>query len=280
MLINTVALEDLVKSLRNQLSRLTIELEQHKTLVAQLRSAQAAPPTQASPPRSAVAKELVSLRREVERLSTEVHRLGGIVEQGLETRKRARGGETVRLERDQGITDLISLSDEEVQRIQKDVERRSTRSAPAPRTRGQELPSKLRQGVHRVASPDPELMDPSIAHISPAERSDTSQGRSQGRSKPVKRADGPASPFPSIREQDEAEFFDTSRRAQPPSSLGEAATTALKTKRHEPRAAQDGGSDGIPPQTVLTRVIGELEQDFNHYKSCVPTLSSHKDKSS
>lgn len=276
-------MEDLVKSLRNQLSRLTVELEQHKAIVADLRSAQAAPPTPASPPRSAVAKELVSLRKEVERLSTEVHRLGGIVEQGLETRKRARGEETIRLEREQGVTDLISLSDEEVERVQRDVERRSTanakskstRSAPAPRT--QPLPSKLRQGTHRVASPEPELIDPSIAiaHPPPAEQSgsgsgsDTSQSKSQHRSKPREKraeADGPSSPFPSIREEDEADFFDVSRRApRVPSLAGQAAATS-----REPRASGAAEVDGVPPQTVLTRVIGELELDFKHYKSCVP----------
>lgn len=270
-LTRPAALEDLVKSLRHQLSRITVELEKHKTIVAELRSAQTSPPTPASPPRSAVAKELVSLRKEVERLSGEVHRLGGIVEQGLETRKRARGEETIRLEREQGINDLISLSDEEVQRVQKDVERRLVKSAPAPRTR--DLPSKLRQGTHRAASPDPELMDPSIQHLQPpAERSgsgsDSSQNKSHRRSKPTRRADGPSSPFPSIREEDEADFFDISHRAQPPSSQGEAAATARKASHLNGQYAADS-QDGIPPQTVLTRVIGELEQDFKHYKSCV-----------
>lgn len=287
------ALEDLVKSLRTSLSRLTIELEQHKAIVAELRHAQAQPQTPASPPKSQVTNELIALRREVERLSGEVHRLGGIVEQGLETRKKSRGEETIRMMDHEGVGDLITLSDEEVQRVQKDVERRSTKSAPTRTHQHQQAPeqqpSKLRQGTHRAGSPDPILIDPSI-HIQSqtpkpnytksrptqsrvsSHSSDSENSSNRTRSKPTHthpQDDGPSSPFPSIREEDEIEFFDVSRRATVASSPD--PTTDGDARRGVPddiaRVLEMGGGGEIPAQTVLARVIGELESDFKHYKS-------------
>ena len=216
-------------------------------------------------------RELVALRQEVERLGTEVHRLGGIVEQGLETRKKARGEETIRLEGAQ--VDLISLTDEDVERAQKDVEQRATAAQP----------SKLRQALHRAGSPDPQVVDatfvaaplptrpttrsspkvpiqtqarpitPPFEHRYPA--SDTS-----GKSRPRVPVEGPSSPFPSIREEDEVEFFEVSKRA--PSKQGK--TKSSDTRRRPSPLYRDGEA---PPQTVLMRVIGELEADFKHYKA-------------
>jgi hypothetical protein len=222
-----------------------------------------------------VTRELVALRQEVERLGTEVHRLGGIVEQGLETRKKARGEETIRLEGAQ--VDLISLTDEDVERAQKDVEQRATATAAQP--------SKLRQALHRAGSPDPQVVDatfvaaplptrpttrsspkvpiqsqarpttPPIEHRSP-----TSDISAKSRTRlPV---EGPSSPFPSIREEDEVEFFEVSKRA--PTKQGKTKTKASENRRKSSPVYQGGEA---PPQTVLMRVIGELEADFKHYKA-------------
>jgi hypothetical protein len=250
-------------------------LEHHKTLVTELRQTQTHPPHYASPGSTEVTRELVALRQEVERLGTEVHRLGGIVEQGLETRKKARGEETIRLEGAQ--VDLISLTDEDVERAQKDVEQRATATATAAQ------PSKLRQALHRAGSPDPQVVDatfvsaplptrpttrsspkvtiqsqarpatPPIEHRSPV--SDTS-----AKSRTRAPAEGPSSPFPSIREEDEMEFFEVSKRA--PTKQGK--TRNSDNRRKSPLPYQDGEA---PPQTVLMRVIGELEADFKHYKA-------------
>jgi len=256
-----------------QLSRITVELEHHKSLVTELRQTQTYPPHYASPGSTEVTRELVALRQEVERLGTEVHRLGGIVEAGLETRKKARGEETIRLEGAQ--VDLISLTDEDVERAQKDVEQRATATAAQP--------SRLRQALHRAGSPDPQVVDatfvaaplptrpttrsspkvptqsqarpttPPIEHRSPT--SDTS-GKSRTRG-PV---EGPSSPFPSIREEDEIEFFEVSKRA--PAKQGK--TKSSDNRRKSSPLYHDGE---VPPQTVLIRVIGELEADFKQYKA-------------
>jgi hypothetical protein len=259
--LTDIALEQLVKSLRTQLSRLTIELEHHKTLVTELRQSQAQPPKYASPTQGSteVTRELVALRQEVERLGNEVHRLGGIVEQGLETRKKARGEETIRLEATQA--DLISLSDEDVERAQKDVETRATQ------------PSKLRQGLHRAGSPDPQVVEPSLVTLPkvPGARlarpitppsgngspiSDTSS-KSRSRNKSHRPTEGPSSPFPSIREEDEIDFFEASKRAP----------SVRKSSKEIRRSSPLQHDEDVPPQTVLTRVISELEADFKHYKA-------------
>jgi hypothetical protein len=255
---------------------LTIELEHHKTLVTELRQSQVQPPHHTTNHGSTeVARELVALRQEVERLGNEVHRLGGIVEQGLETRKKARGEETIRQEENQ--PDLISLTDEDVERAQKDVENRAKQ------------PSKLRQALHRAGSPDPQVAEatfvagppaptrpgapvpkranvptqnqarpvtPPSEHRSPA--SDTSS--KANRTKIQRPTEGPSSPFPSIREEDEVEFFEVSKRIP--------TQKTASTRRKSSPLLQDGGD--VPPQTVLTRVIGELEADFAHYKLFVP----------
>lgn len=227
---------------------------------------QATTRAQQSPPKNEVTKELVALRKEVERLSAEVHRLGGFIERGIETRRKGRepvSGEQKAV----AEVDLITLSDEDVQRVQRDVEQRSNKvqaqaqRAPENQQNQQEerQPSKLRQGLHRTASPDPD-----IAHPTPVRHPRSTKCRTV----PVN-ADGPGSPFPSIREEDETDFFDTSRRAtiatspSPSPILANHATTA-----------QGQDDDGVPPQTVLSRVIAELESDFKHYKALVlPHLS-------
>lgn len=264
---------------------MTVELEHHKTLVTELRESRAQPsnnvPNHGS---TEVTRELVALRQEVERLGTEVHRLGGIVEQGLETRKKARGEETIRMEENQ--PNLISLTDEDVERAQKDVESRAKQ------------PSKLRQALHRAGSPDPQVAEatfvagppapsrpvaavskranapppaqarpvtPPAEHRSP--QSDTSS--KANRTKTHRPTEGPASPFPSIREEDEVEFFEVSKRIPTPKEGTKAGTSSARRKS----SPLVQGGEGVPPQTVLTRVISELEADFKHYKSYVSLLS-------
>ena len=89
----TIALEDLVKSLRSHLARLTIELEQNKALVSELCMAQQPDsPARAKDAGIAVHVEVADLRREVERLDKEVRRLGGVVEEGLAEGERGADG--------------------------------------------------------------------------------------------------------------------------------------------------------------------------------------------
>jgi hypothetical protein len=47
---------------------------------------------------------------------------------------------------------------------------------------------------------------------------------------------------------------------------GEAEPGWLRNVGVHARAAKDGGAPPLPPQTVLARVVRELEDDFAHFK--------------
>ena len=307
---------------------MTLELEQNKALVSELRHAQTQP-AHLSPPRASgsVRDELVALRREVERLGKEVHRLGGIVEEGLDTRRRARGERTVRMEEEEAARLARDLRrDDEWERVRRDVAKRTGASA-VPHTPGHGHgpgPSKLRQGLHAAAVDFATLMPPTVAptRIRPSTRhttdhpprSKTSASRPQNptppssddgfdsptptfhhgtRSSRQSRVEGPESPFPSIRAEDERDFFATLENDEKQHELGGRqggvgtsvgaggapspwAKKFVDATRRVPGSSEqskDGqrvvshGRDGVPPHTVLTRVISDLEADFAHYKA-------------
>lgn len=164
--------------------------------------------------------------------------------------------------------------DEDVERVQKDVEARTATRQTQPQ------PSKLRQGLHRAGSPDPQIVEASIIapppgpqrrsvsppsdHGSGSGSSSSGKGNKSRRERRKPEAEGPSSPFPSIREEDEVDFFETSRRATSAPQRREKE----KERKGSPLGLHLGEEErDIPPQTVLTRVIGELEADFKHYKS-------------
>lgn len=262
---------------------------------------------------ASIRDELSSLRAEIERLSREVTRLNSIAQAGLAERTRSREQRSVRI-------NALDLRDEtEVERVRAAVDRRAADFSDHLR-----LPSQLRQGLHTAAVAEPQLMPPSARRhtrvssaseadeISDAERSPTPTrtmhhvrspeahshtSSSRRRSRILK--DGPDSPFPSIRAQDEEEFFSPRRpssRASRPTPVI-AAGIPLPTSRPGSRTARvaSGGSgvsgasmsrpaaadsvrailvDGsVPPQTVLARVIRELEDDFSHYKTVYVELA-------
>ena len=205
--------------------------------------------------------------------------------------------------------------EDEITTIQREMEKRSTgmshqhpHQGPPP-TPG---PSRLAQGL-RTAAGGQKTVDPvtttkhaarSSATQQPASPvSNASDGRStsptpttasvKSRSRrsqrdTTQRAEGPASPFPSIRMEDEGEFFasaekthrQTSSNARKPSPLRFAPAAASQTAQ-PPFAADSNKTSAttrpweglqnqnkdLPPQTVLARVIRELEADFAHYKA-------------
>lgn len=327
--------------MQSDLARMTAELEQNKALVSELRLAQSSPAPktgQSSPPaslgRGRVDAKIAVLENEVERLDREVQRLGGIVEEGLEIRRRGRGERTVRLE----------LEEEELERVRRDVERRSRgvpQSSAVESAKDKDPargPSKLRQGLHASAAQVPTTMPPtmepptrihpgpgpptpvsddgalSLSSPTPASRSASRSGsgssndrrqsdkdegtggksnRRKSRST-ANRVEGPSSPFPSIRAEDEHEFFHlngltgtgtTQPRTSAPSRGNPdgaatnpspwarkfTSTTATAAAARWPNPhhilGPSSGTDEVPPQTVLARVLRELEEDFAHYKA-------------
>jgi hypothetical protein len=247
----------LVKSLRVELSRLTAELEYHKTLVADLREAHSSPQ---SPRSKSVAIELQALRQEVEKLGNRVGTLGGIIQEGLETRQRTR-------------------SDEDgVDRVRADVNRRQARmgATQVDDFRHKALPSKLRQGLHQAAVTQPVLMPPTIPR--PTRRSQTppqvdnddlsSSPTSNRHSRRDIHMAGPSSPFPSIRAEDEESFFSITLLEDPAKDPSQ-----VEDVRPEPRRAAKSSSGDehrnqkMPNTAALSRVVAELEADFKHYKA-------------
>lgn len=279
-------MEDLVKSLRSHLSRLTSDLEESKNLVTQLKSSQPPLTHPLSPPRPGTANELAALRREIERLSGEVGRLTGVVERGLETRRSARGeGSAARME---------SETDEDAPQRPSAKPARNGSQTAKNQTYEPRLPSKLRQGLHASASSTPTLMPPSTGpstRIQPplaprapptpppehdelattiSRHSTPSTSQSTRRSR-IPRKDGPDSPFPSIRAEDEAEFFkimeDHAASQQPDRPPTKTSNPARQGFAGIPEDVLKLSKGEVPPQTVLGRVIRELEDDFRHYKA-------------
>lgn len=293
------ALEDLIHSLRSHLTRITLELEQNKALVSELRESQSLPPHQ-SPPRSnsSVTKELVALRREVERLDNEVQRLGGIVEEGLDTRRRARGERTVRMEKEEAARLARELqAEDEMERSQRDAGPQHTnRIPPTPgpsrlarglRTAAEDRHPPLAAGSQRrkstgagvrLQNPTPPTSDDGFDSPSPPPsqnaHGDGVKSHQDRRSKSARakrnssiRSDGPSSPFPSIRNEDEGDFFSVLHKDDLINLDGDERP-ATKTKGGRASKPEAGtGARDVPPQTVLVRVIGELEADFSHYKA-------------
>ncbi|KAK8865923.1 hypothetical protein IAR55_001071 [Kwoniella newhampshirensis] len=308
------ALEDLVKSLRAHLARLTVEVEQNKAVISELRQVASRPAKVTPPPHSpSVSTELASLRREIERLSREVEKLGGIVEEGLETRKKARGERTMRMEQEEMerlVRQVVDEETEELRRARRDMERREILEKEADRPAE---PTRLRQGLHTAASDVPTLAPPSVQpsrsktkpvsqhptappsdgddglYDSPtppsrsSSRLDSLDARetTQHKTKSSRREshhriskEGPHSPFPSIvGDELEKEFFSPLRQNKSPWAHNftrreavEVRSTGSGSGSRVPSGRGSPDGQALPPQTVLARVVAELEDDFDHYK--------------
>ena len=201
----------------------------------------------------------------------------------------------MRMEADEAARLVKEVESEEVDRARRDVQRRQERLV-SQSTQAQQAPSKLRQGLHAAAAPKPQLMPPTVApptriqqrptppasedgHESPTPTSRSSSSRQRGK-RPSPDPEGPSSPFPSIRAEDEGEFFAALAEPQPeirPSLWAKkfTNTTAIardvvppayqKSRSKTPQPTEEEAN--VPPQTVLSRVVRELEEDFAHYKS-------------
>ncbi|WVN85439.1 uncharacterized protein L203_100585 [Cryptococcus depauperatus CBS 7841] len=298
------ALEALVESLRANLSRLTLELAQHKEIVIELRHAATvgndAEAGSSSPSSSSVRDELVSLRQKIERLTQEVEKLGGIVEEGLETQKRARGERTMRMEKE----DMESVIKQVVEQERNNKGTQNQDQVACVQHFEEDQLSKQQQALTDVvedaaipnilnalqnqtcdlsrnySNPTTPLTDDGYDSPTPFSRPGSRQSprspvaqlvrpKSRGRRERSKltyqdRSGGPGSPFPSIVGKElEKEFFSPLPKDKKHQKLANIHKT--KKKRFS--------ADGLPPQTVLTRVIAELEDDFAHYKSIYSELA-------
>ncbi|ODO07271.1 hypothetical protein L198_00850 [Cryptococcus wingfieldii CBS 7118] len=287
------ALEELIRSLRDNLARLTVEVEHNKALVADLRQTASNNGPGPSSQSSSVQSELAALRKEIERLTREVERLGGIVTSGLETQKRARGERTVRMEEaemEKLVRQVVEAEHEGIRRAQADVERRqaelvaqqkakpprpstaytfqqprdisqiSQNPTPPPSDDDYDSPTASRPGSRQT------LVAPTPEHR-PQERKSKSK-RNKSKLAYEDRSGGPGSPFPSINDEElEKEFF------SPSSKPTKSRTKAYDVSGLGEVLLNGGHDDELPPPTVLARVIAELEDDFKHYKSIYSELA-------
>lgn len=296
-------------SLRANLARITLELEQHKALVVELRQADFSSHKNGDHSFSdqSMNQEIAALRQEIERLTEEIARLGCIVAEGIEVRRRTRGERTMNM----GKTDMERLvkkvleETSDFQRVKADMEKRK---AAVDQSEKHELPIRIPlESVNALFTSIPQSQDANIvmaynrSHASLETSSpsrakqhepnqpllldseklstpSTSRRRKQereesstsSRSKPKSSSKtldrGPRSPFPKIVGEDlEREFFS-------PSPKG---IIRMKKKAETIHATDEMDPGKLPPQTVLARVIAELEGDFQHYKMYVHHLENH-----
>lgn len=86
----SIALEELVNTLRKHLMRMTSQLQEHQDLIGQLRELRETDTQQLR----VKCREVEDLRAEVDKLASEVERLRDIVESGLRERRDVRGDRT------------------------------------------------------------------------------------------------------------------------------------------------------------------------------------------
>lgn len=296
-------------SLRANLARITLELEQHKALVVELRQADFSGHKNRDHSFSdpSMNQQIAALPQEIERLTEEIARLGCVVAEGIEVRRRTRGESTMNMEKAEmeRLVKKVMEETSDFQRVKADVEKRKT---AVDRSGKHELPIRIPlEPVNALFTSIPQSQDSNLvmaynrSHSSPETSSpshakqhepiqpllldlkkpstpSTSHRRRQGkeesstssRSKPrssSKTLDrSPHSPFPRIAGEDlEREFFS-------PSPKG---ILRMKKKAEIMQATDEMDPGKLAPQTVLARVIAELEGDFRHYKMYVHHMEDH-----
>ncbi|OWZ34539.1 hypothetical protein C347_01923 [Cryptococcus neoformans AD2-60a] len=301
------ALEALVGSLRADLARITLELEQHKALVVELRHANLSNHQDGGHSFSdlSINHEIAALRREIERLTEEVGRVGCIVAEGIEVQRRTREENTMNMEKAEmeRLVKKVMEETSDFQRVKADMEKRKAAvdqldkhetpihipldSADAIFASIPESQEAKMVIAHNKSHPSPKAFSLSHAkqygHVQPSslvskksstpstppghkqEREESSRSRrTKPRSSSKAMDRSPHSPFPSIVGEDlEREFFSPLPKEN--ERMNQNAEITQATDEMDPGK--------LPPQTVLARVIAELEGDFQHYKMVYSELA-------
>lgn len=139
-----------MNSTRKHLSRLTLDLESQKSLVAKLKSTPLPPSVHSS----TTSAHLSSLRSEIDKLSKQISALHSIVEQSLEARKRGRGEPTLQMEREEMERIVRQIPRETRHDDLNHVEngRKDGQSQQKETQQSSPRPCKLSQGLHAAAS--------------------------------------------------------------------------------------------------------------------------------
>ncbi|KAI9568343.1 hypothetical protein HD554DRAFT_2328652 [Boletus coccyginus] len=301
------ALEALVATLRSHLARVTSDLASQQQLLEDLRRLRESDALSLTEK----AQEINELRTEVERLAGEIEVLRGVVEEGLNERRQTRDAtasdQTDHLVDDPVVdahhsfpTEIESpapsvrrfIDDEEVDRISVDLdERRSERASnsSAQSYSGSETSTRSRR---RAQEPNVEPgggveSNPPFPKISSErmERLFFSAPRHNATScrmcKGHHHAHGaPNHAVPNDHHEDKDEGFDEGVEPRPqhdhPRETGRGIGRTYTIEEILERMDRNGGTlrpGDIPPQTVLARVIGELEDEFAHFREVYNNLT-------
>lgn len=244
------------------------------------------------------AQEINELRTEVERLAGEIEVLRGVVEEGLNERRQGRDEAPSEQSNHLVVESPVPsvrrfIDDEEVDRISVDLdERRSERASNSSaqsdssssiksatttrsRRRVQDANEKPNDGAEsnppfpRIGSERMERLFFSVPrHNTTSCR--MCKGHHHSHRNGVHRDDHEA---PNDRHEDRDEGFDEGIEPRPeavhPRETGRGIGRTYTIEEILERMDKNGGTlrpGDVPPQTVLARVVGELEDEFAHFR--------------
>lgn len=295
------ALEALITTLRSHLTRVTSDLSSQQQLLEELRRLRESDALSLTEK----AQEINQLRTEVERLAGEIEVLRGVVEEGLHERRQGRDAAPSE-QNDHPHHTLSPVAelpepsarrfidDDEIDRISVDLdERRSERASnssvlssyegneeedasPRLRRRVQDPIVKLDGGAES-SPPFPKISSERMERLffSMPRHNTTScrmcKGHHHSHHNDARR-DNPETPDDDSHEDKDEGFDDGSEpRTRPdhPRVPGRGMGRTCTIEEILERMDRNGGRlrpGDVPPQTVLARVIGELEDEFAHFR--------------
>ncbi|KAF8552741.1 hypothetical protein OG21DRAFT_1511060 [Imleria badia] len=293
------ALEALVTTLRSHLTRVTSDLASQQQLLEDLRGLRESDALSLTEK----AQEINELRTEVERLAGEIEVLRGVVEEGLNERRQGRDAAPSEQSNHLVVESPLPsvrrfIDDEEVDRISVDLdERRSERASNSSAQSESSVKSvTTTRSRRRVRDPNEKLNDgvesnPPFPRISSErmERLFFSAPRHNATSCRMCKghhhshhhgAHRDHHQAPDDRHEDKDEGFDEGIEPRPeadrPRETGRGIGRTYTIEEILERMDMNGGTlrpGDVPPQTVLARVIGELEDEFAHFREVYGSLA-------
>lgn len=228
------------------------------------------------------AQEINELRNEVERLAGEIEVLRGVVEEGLHERRQGRDAdqhEPSRHQPDRPLSPVVEstepsirrfIDDEEIDRISEDLDERRSERASNSSVPGDEVPN---DGGESDAFP--KISSERMERLFFAPRHNATlcrmcKGHRHSHNNGVCRNNHEAA---NGHQEDKNEGFDEGVESRPrpdrPCEISRGIGRTYTIEEILERMDKNGGTlrpGDIPPQTVLARVIGELEDEFAHFR--------------
>ncbi|KAG8214777.1 hypothetical protein J3R82DRAFT_9913 [Butyriboletus roseoflavus] len=282
------ALEALITTLRSHLTRVTSDLSSQQQLLEELRRLRESDALSLTEK----TQEINQLRAEVERLAGEIEVLRGVVEEGLNERRQGR--DTAPSEQSDHLVDSLPpvadspgasvrrfIDDDEIDRISVDLDER--RSERASNSSAQSSYSGNESPSDKSSPPFPKISSERMERLffSVPRHNATSCRMCKGHHHSHRngaRRDNPETPDDRHEGKDEGFDEGGEPRTQPdrPREIGRGIGRTYTIEEILERMDGNGGTlrpGDVPPQTVLARVIGELEDEFAHFREVYSRLT-------